>query len=113
MELSLAVFPREQIRAEQKILDCVNTNIDVFLFSSIRQLVQRLGLSDAALSRFARHAGCADFKGLKSLVVEQTAGLPPKRQELCLRTVPFLPPPGWIASSSICKRPPNSRIGGL
>ena len=74
MELCLAISPGELTRAEQKILDYINTNTDAFLFSSIGQLAQRLGLSDATVSRFARHAGCADFKGLKSLVVEQASG---------------------------------------
>ena len=74
MELCLAVSPGELTRAEQKILDYINTNTDAFLFASIGQLSQRLGLSDATVSRFARHAGCADFKGLKNLVVEQAAG---------------------------------------
>lgn len=74
MELCLAVSPGELTRAEQKILDYINTNTDSFLFSSIGQLAQRLGLSDATVSRFARHVGCADFKELKSLVVEQAAG---------------------------------------
>ena len=74
MELCLAISPGELTRAEQKILDYINTNTDAFLFSSIGQLAQRLGLSDATVSRFARHAGCADFKGLKSLVVEQAPG---------------------------------------
>ena len=129
MELSLAVSPGELTRAEQKILDYINTNTDAFLFSSIGQLAQRLGLSDATVSRFARHAGCADFKGLKTLVVEQAAGPaakmagtlsqaagekppvpPPRWQGLCPRTASFLLPPGWSASSSICKKPLNSWI---
>lgn len=33
MELSLAVSPGELTRAEQKILDYINTNTDAFLFS--------------------------------------------------------------------------------
>lgn len=74
MELCLAVSPGELTRAERKILDYINTNTDTFLFSSIGQLAQRLGLSDATVSRFARHVGCADFKSLKSLVVEQAVG---------------------------------------
>ena len=61
MELCLAVSPGELTRAEQKILDYINTNTDAFLFSSIGQLSQRLGLSDATVSRFARHAGCLPF----------------------------------------------------
>lgn len=74
MELSLAIAPGELTRAEQKILNYINTNPDSFLLSSIGQLSQRLGISDATVSRFARHAGCADFKGLKTMVVEQTSG---------------------------------------
>lgn len=74
MELCLAISPGELTRAEQKILDYINTNTDAFLFSSIGQLARRLGLSDATVSRFARHVGCTDFKELKSLVVEQAAG---------------------------------------
>ena len=74
MELSLAVTARELTPAEQKILNYINTNTDSFLFSSIGQLARRLDLSDATVSRFARHIGCADFKELKSMVVEQSAG---------------------------------------
>ena len=74
MELCLAISPGELTRAEQKILDYINTNTDAFLFSSIGQLARQLGLSDATVSRFARHVGCTDFKELKSLVVEQAAG---------------------------------------
>lgn len=74
MELSLAISPGELTRAEQKILNYINTNTDSFLLSSIGQLSQHLGISDATVSRFARHAGCADFKGLKTMVMEQAAG---------------------------------------
>lgn len=65
MELRLDVSPGELTRAEQKILDYINTNPDTFLFLSIGQLAQRLELSDATVSRFARHVGCTDFKDLK------------------------------------------------
>lgn len=74
MELSLAISPGELTRSEQKILNYINTNPDSFLLASIGQLSQHLGISDATVSRFARHAGCADFKGLKTMVVEQAAG---------------------------------------
>lgn len=74
MELSLAIAPGELTRSEQKILNYINTNPDSFLLASIGQLSQHLGISDATVSRFARHAGCADFKGLKTMVVEQAAG---------------------------------------
>ena len=74
MELRLPVSAGELTRAEQKILDYINTNMDSFLYLPIGQLAQQLGLSDATLSRFARHVGCRDFKALKSLVVEQMSG---------------------------------------
>lgn len=74
MVLSLNVPAAELTRAEQKILDYINTNPDGFLFSSIGQLAQRLELSDTTVSRFARHAGCSDFKALKGMVMEQASG---------------------------------------
>ena len=76
MTLQLPVSLAELTRAEQKILDFINTNPDTFLFSSIGQLAQQLELSDATLSRFARHVGCQDFKELKNLVLEQSASGP-------------------------------------
>ena len=74
MDLRLPAAAGELTRAEQKILDYINTNTDTFLFSSIGQLAERLELSDATVSRFARHVGCRDFKALKSLVLEQSPG---------------------------------------
>ena len=57
MDLRLPAAAGELTRAEQKILDYINTNTDTFLFSSIGQLAERLELSDATVSRFARHVG--------------------------------------------------------
>src|SRR5699024_5908667 len=74
MDLRLPTPAGELTRAEQKILDYINTNTDAFLFSSIGQLAERLEISDATVSRFARHVGCRDFKALKSLVMEQSPG---------------------------------------
>lgn len=74
MDLRLPTDAGELTRSEKKILDYINTNTDTFLFSSIGQLAERLELSDATISRFARHVGCRDFKALKSLVLEQSPG---------------------------------------
>lgn len=74
MDLRLPTPAGELTRAEQKILDYINTNTDTFLFSSIGQLAQRLEISNATVSRFARHVGCRDFKALKSMVLEQSPG---------------------------------------
>ena len=72
MDLRLPTPAGELTRAEQKILDYINTNTDTFLFSSIGQLAQRLEISNATVSRFARHVGCCDFKHLKRIIMEQT-----------------------------------------
>ena len=74
MDLRLPTPAGELTRAEQKILDYINTNSDTLLLSSIGQMAQRLEISNATVSRFARHVGCRDFKALKSLVLEQSPG---------------------------------------
>ena len=95
MELCLSVSPSDLTRAEQKILDYINTNPDSFLFSSIGQLAQRLELSDATVSRFARHAGCADFKDLKNLVMEQASG-PAAKVAATLSRDDAFSPAAWL-----------------
>ena len=70
-------FPnmQEQLtRADNRILDYISGNVEVFLFSSIGELARQTGVSEATISRFVRHMGCADFKELKRLVMEQTSG---------------------------------------
>lgn len=74
MALQLTATDGKLTRAEQKILDYINTNTDAFFFLTIGQLSEKLGMSDATLSRFARHVGCKDFKALKGMVMEQTLG---------------------------------------
>ena len=76
MELNLSLPSGDMTPAELKILDYINPNTDAFLFLSIGQLAQRLDISESTISRFARHAGCKDFKSLKSLVMEQFSSGP-------------------------------------
>ena len=94
MDLRLPAAAGELTRAEQKILDYINTNTDTFLFSSIGQLAERLELSDATVSRFARHVGCRDFKALKSLV---QMCIRDRRWAMCIRTLKTRSsgPPCW------------------
>ena len=47
MDLHLPTPAGELTRAEQKILDYINTNTDAFLFSSIGQLAQQLERGEA------------------------------------------------------------------
>lgn len=95
MELTFPARPGELTRAEQKILDYINTNTDAFLFSSIGELARRLELSDATVSRFARHVGCRDFKALKSLVLEQSPGPAVKMAQTLNREERFSPQ-SWL-----------------
>ena len=95
MDLHLPTPAGELTRAEQKILDYINTNTDAFLFSSIGQLAQQLELSDATVSRFARHVGCRDFKALKSLVLEQSPG-PAVKLTATLSQGDHFSPQAWL-----------------
>ena len=95
MDLRLSIPAGELTRAEQKILDYINTNTEAFLFSSIGQLAQCLGLSDATVSRFARHVGCRDFKALKALVMEQASG-PAVKMAGTLHQETSFSPQNWL-----------------
>lgn len=96
MDLRLPTPAGELTRAEQKILDYINTNTDAFLFSSIGQLAQRLEISNATVSRFARHVGCRDFKALKALVMEQASGPAVKLTATLGQGERFSPPQAWL-----------------
>ena len=95
MDLRLSIPAGELTRAEQKILDYINTNTEAFLFSSIGQLAQCLGLSDATVSRFARQVGCRDFKALKALVMEQASG-PAVKMAGTLHQETSFSPQNWL-----------------
>ena len=101
MDLRLPAAAGELTRAEQKILDFINTNTDSFLFLTIGQLAQRLDLSDATVSRFARHAGCRDFKALKSRVLEQATG-PAVKMAGTLRQEASFSPAAWLEQQQAC-----------
>jgi DNA-binding MurR/RpiR family transcriptional regulator len=77
MQLQFPNMPAVFTKAEQKIMEYICNHTDVFLFMTIGQLSAYLELSDATLSRFARHVGCKDFKELKHLVMLQHTGNSP------------------------------------
>ncbi|MBM6814137.1 MurR/RpiR family transcriptional regulator [Olsenella uli] len=60
--------------AERLIMDFVSVRPAEFLVMSIQQVSSRLNISDATVSRFARHAGFRDFKELKTAVASATLG---------------------------------------
>ena len=68
-------FPRTPDRltdTEQSIIEYIAGHKDQFLCMTIGQLSVELSISEATISRFARHVGCCDFKHLKRVIMEQT-----------------------------------------
>ena len=71
MHLKFPVTPEKLTPAERKLLEYIEGNREEFLFMTIGQLAAKLEVSEATISRFARHLGCQDFKQLKNIVIEQ------------------------------------------
>lgn len=60
--------------AEELIMNHIIESPQEFLLQSIQEVARGLGVSDATVSRFARHAGFADFKALKAAVAARSLG---------------------------------------
>lgn len=61
-------------KSDLKIMDFIENYTDEFLFMSIGQLAKRLNMSEATISRFARHIGYTDFKEMKQHVALRKVG---------------------------------------
>ena len=72
MYFSFPLTPDKLTAAEQMIIEYITGHRDEFLCMTIGQLSDELNLSEATISRFARHVGCCDFKRLKRIIMEQT-----------------------------------------
>lgn len=72
MGFSFPHTPDKFTATEKTILEYMSSHRDEFLFLTIGQLSAALNISEATVSRFARHVGCEDFKHLKQVVMEQT-----------------------------------------
>lgn len=71
MKLQFPQMPDKLTQTESRILDYVEGHREEVLFMTIGQLSARIGVSEATISRFARHVGCQDYKQLKNLIIEQ------------------------------------------
>ncbi len=69
---SFPLMPDRLTAAEQSIVEYIIGHRDEFLCMTIGQLSGELKISEATISRFARHVGCSDFKHLKRVIMEQT-----------------------------------------
>ena len=72
MYFSFPLTPDKLTAAEPLIIEYITGHRDEFLCMTIGQLSDELNLSEATISRFARHVGCCDFKHLKRIIMEQT-----------------------------------------
>lgn len=87
MSLSFPQTPDKLTATEQVIIEYITSHRDEFLYMTIDQLSATLNISEATISRFARHMGCCDYKHLKRVVMEQTIQKgPAQKLENTLRT---------------------------
>lgn len=54
--------------SEEKIISYISANANQFVVDSIAELAEKLEISEATVSRFAKRAGYVDFKDLKKAV---------------------------------------------
>lgn len=71
MPLQFPQSPENLTPAERRLLEFIESHREEFLFMTIGQLSADMGVSEATISRFARHLGCQDFKQLKNAVLAQ------------------------------------------
>lgn len=71
MPLQFPQSPENLTPAERRLLEYIESHREEFLFMTIGQLSADMGVSEATISRFARHLGCQDFKQLKNAVLAQ------------------------------------------
>lgn len=73
MIVVLPLRPEKFTSAENIIIEYIAGYSREFIFMTIGQLALVLNISEATISRFAKHMGCEDFKHLKQTVMEGPA----------------------------------------
>lgn len=71
MEIKLPETEGKFTKADLKLIEYIETNTEKFLFMSISQLSENTGMSEATISRFARHMGYQDYKDLRNGIIKQ------------------------------------------
>ena len=61
-------------KTEKKLIDYIIASPQDFVRMSIGDVARCIGSSEPTVSRFARHCGYDDFKGLKNAVFEHISG---------------------------------------
>lgn len=71
-------------KLEIKILEFIETNRDEFFFMSIMELAQKIDVSEATISRFARKIGADDFKSLRNLILDESSYMAADKMKITL-----------------------------
>lgn len=74
MGLRKTVTDGKYTKSDLKIMEFMEENTDAFLFMSIGQLAEYLQMSEATISRCAKHLGYHDFKEMKNNLIERKSG---------------------------------------
>lgn len=71
--MTIAVPGREvkYTKSDEKILEFMESHTEEFLFMSIGEVAKHLEISEATISRAARHLGYRDFKEMKNEIIGQ------------------------------------------
>ena len=104
MAITFPSMPDKLTANEAALLEFINQHSDRFLFLSIAQLAETLSMSEATVSRFARHVGCRDFKHLKQVVLAQTQTRtgPADKLAATLAEGDGAPLPHWLEQQRYC-----------
>lgn len=104
MPITFPSMPEKLTANEAALLEFINQHSDQFLFLSIAQLAETLSMSEATVSRFARHVGCRDFKHLKQVVLAQTQTRtgPADKLAATLAEGDGAPLPHWLEQQRYC-----------
>ena len=104
MPITFPSMPEKLTANEAALLEFINQQSDRFLFLSIAQLAETLSMSEATVSRFARHVGCRDFKHLKQVVLAQTQTRtgPADKLAATLAEGDGAPLPHWLEQQRYC-----------
>lgn len=79
-EMADEVQSDKYTRSDRMIMEFIEEHTEEFLFLSIGQLSEQLSISEATISRFARHMGYCDYKEMKSKIAEKFSGKGPARK---------------------------------
>ena len=103
MPITFPSMPDKLTANEAALLEFINQHSDRFLFLSIAQ-PETLSMSEATVSRFARHVGCRDFKHLKQVVLAQTQTRtgPADKLAATLAEGDGAPLPHWLEQQRYC-----------